>query len=131
METKKTLKIKFYQNLGKLLYAIAAADKQVREEEFNKFKVLVKEHWEENNDEKENTVYQIVNAFERLHKKEALNAEKYFNDFVNYRNKYPDLFTEAIRKRIMKTASSVALSFSKVNKSELIMLAKLDMALKK
>ncbi|WP_282121971.1 TerB family tellurite resistance protein [Algibacter mikhailovii] len=131
METKKTLKIKFYQNLGKLLYAIAAADKQVREEEFNKFKVLVKEHWEENNDEKENTVYQIVYAFERLHKQEALNAEKYFNDFVNYRNKYPDLFTEAIRKRIMKTASSVALSFSKVNKSELIMLAKLDMALKK
>ena len=93
--------------------------------------VAARSHWEENNDEKENTVYQIVNAFERLHKKEALNAEKYFNDFVNYRNKYPDLFTEAIRKRIMKTASSVALSFSKVNKSELIMLAKLDMALKK
>lgn len=131
METTKTLKSKFYQNLGKLFYAIAAADKQVRDEEFNMLKTLVKEQWQENKDEKDNSIYQIMYAFEWLHKNKAMNAEMYLNEFVSYRNKHPDLFPEPIRKRIMKTASAVASSFSKVNKSELIMLAKLDIALKK
>ena len=30
METKKKMTLKFYQNLGKLFYAIAASDKIVR-----------------------------------------------------------------------------------------------------
>ena len=35
----------FYQNLGKLFYAIAAADKVVREEEVNILKQIVNTDW--------------------------------------------------------------------------------------
>ena len=41
----KNLNIKFYQNLGKLFYAIAAVDKNAREEEYNKLKEIVKSEW--------------------------------------------------------------------------------------
>ena len=131
METKQTFTPKFYQKLGKLFYAISASDKQVRNEEFNKLKTLVKEQWRENEGVKDHTVYQIVYAFEWLKKNEKLNAEIYFDDFVNYKNENPDLFTDDIKKRILKTAHAIAVSFSDLNKSELIMLAKLDIELKK
>ena len=44
MKTKKKMTLKFYQNLGKLFYAIAAADKHVRDVEFDKLKELKKYH---------------------------------------------------------------------------------------
>ena len=40
METKKKMTIKFYQNLGKLFYAIAVSDGNVRPVEFEKLKHL-------------------------------------------------------------------------------------------
>ena len=45
METKTKLTLEFYQHLGKLFYAIAAADKKVHPDEFNKLKELVKLKW--------------------------------------------------------------------------------------
>ena len=37
--------VEFYQNLGKLFYAIAAVDKHVHDVEFDKLKTLIKEEW--------------------------------------------------------------------------------------
>ena len=92
MKTKKKMTLKFYQNLGKLFYAIAAADKEVRDEEFDK---------------------------------------ACYNAFTNYKKEQPHLFTANIKKLILKTAHAIAASFSGLNKSELIILAKLDIELKK
>ncbi|TGV04339.1 hypothetical protein [Flavivirga rizhaonensis] len=135
MKTKREITPKFYQNLGKLFYAVAASDKQVRDEEFNKLKALVKKQWLNadivKDDFNSNAVRQIEYVFEWLHKNEKLNAQMYFDDFINYKNEHPHLFTKNIRKLIMKTAGAIASSFSGLNKSELIMLAKLDMELKK
>ncbi|WP_341215615.1 hypothetical protein [uncultured Wocania sp.] len=135
METKQKLSPQFYQNLGKLFYAIAAADKQVRNEEFDTLKDLVKQQWlginSDGDEYYNNAVHQMINVFKWLNKNEKLNAKIYFDDFVNYKNEHQNLFTDDNKKLILKTAHAIAISFSGLNKSELMMLAKLDMELKK
>lgn len=135
MKTKKKMTIKFYQNLGKLFYAIAAADKQVREIEFNKLKKLVKKQWLDvdiiEDDYHTDAAYQIEIVFDWLNEENNLEANSCFNDFINYKNEQNHLFTDSIKKLILKTAGLIAASFAGINKSELIMLAKLDLELKK
>ena len=123
----------FYQNLGKLFYAIAAADKRVKTVELEKLIELLEKRWLnadccENVDSYE---AQLVRTFfERLDTAKS-DAEKYFLEFINFKKQHPKLFTKDIRKSIMKTDSAIAYSFSGLNKSELIMLAKLNLELKK
>ncbi|MCR8667566.1 hypothetical protein NO995_07730 [Aestuariibaculum sp. M13] len=135
METTKKLTHTFYQNLGKLFYAIAASDNQVRQTEFNKLKALVKSNWLDMDplvDEfGTDAAYEIEIVFDWLNAQQALNVNTCFNDFVTYKNAQPHLFTPEGKKLILKTAHAVADAFSGINKSELILLAKLDLELKK
>jgi len=135
MTTKKKMTLKFYQNLGMLFYAIAAVDRQVRGEEFDKLKELVKKQWLDVDiiEDAYNTdaAYQIEIIFDWLNEKENLNAKACYNAFVNYKKEQPHLFTVDIKKLILRTAHAIAASFSGLNKSELIMLAQLDLELKK
>ena len=127
--------LKFYQNLGRLFYAIAAADRQVQDVEFDKLKELVKKQWLEVDiiEDTYNTdaAYQIEFIFDWLNEEENLDATACYSTFINYKNEQPHLFTVNIKKLILKTAHAIASSFSGLNKSELIMLAKLDLELKK
>lgn len=134
MQTQKTVVLNFYQNLGKLFYAIAAADKMVHELEVNKLKELVKKHWLEVDTIEDayhtDAAYQIEIVFDWLNNND-FKTETCFEDFVAFKKEHPTLFTQAINKLIMQTASAIAASFSGLNKSELIILAKLDIELKK
>ncbi|MFY0714532.1 Mlp family lipoprotein [Seonamhaeicola sp. NFXS20] len=135
MKPKKESTLKFYLNFGKLFYAIAASDKQVHELEFNKLKEVVKKQWLNINsfedDYNKDAAYQIEIVFDWLSQKGNLSANSCFDDFINYKNEQKHLFTTSIKKLIMKTAHAVANAFSGINKAELIMLAKLDLELKK
>ncbi|MFL1012190.1 hypothetical protein [Flavisericum labens] len=132
MKTKKNTPKDFYQNLGKLFYAIAAADGKVEEVEFRELKKLAKNQWQQVDciDESEEEFHETELIFEYLNTKDY-NAEKCFSDFVEFKNENPILFTQDVKKLILKTASAIANSFSSLNKSELIMLAKLDIEFKK
>ena len=127
--------LKFYQNLGRLFYAIAAADKNLENAEFDKLKAVVKKQWLDidalEDDYHTDAAYQIEIVFDWLNKQDVLNPEKYYNTFINYKNEQPHLFSKPIKKLILRTALAVANSFAGVNKSELIILAKLDIELKK
>lgn len=133
MKTKKKLTLEFYQNLGKLFYAIAAADKKVHPKEFNKLKESVKTHWLNvdalEDDYHTDAAYHIEIVFDWLNNG-TYTAASCFQDFVDYKKEHPLLFTKGIKTLILKTANAVAASFSGVNKSELMMLAKLDLELK-
>lgn len=135
METQKKLTHKFYQNLGKLFYAVAAADKQVRDVEFDRLKTIVKNQWldvDPITDEFDtDAAYEIEIVFDFLKNEERMNIYSYYKDFVDYKKEQPHLFTPEIKKLILKTANAIAASFSGINKSELILLAKLDMELRK
>lgn len=126
--------LEFYQNIGKLFYAIAATDKKVHPREFSKLKELVKEKWLDvdltENDDSIDAAQHIEIVFDRLNN-QALDTETCFEDFLTYKKNHPSLFTADVKMLIMKTANGIATSFSGLNKSELIMLAKLDIELKK
>lgn len=131
----KTNNIKFYQNLGKLFYAIAASDKVVREEELNKLKETVKKVWLTSNlvqdDVKAEAEHSIINTFKWLNRDNEYDAETCFNSFISYKKDHEQLFTKELNALILKTANGIASSFSGKNKSELIMLAKLNLELNK
>ena len=135
MKTNKKMTLKFYQNLGKLFYAIAASDKTVRIVEVEKLKELVKNQWLDV-DLIEDTfgtdaAYQIEIVFDWLNQEEFLNVESCFKDFISYKNEQAHLFTDEVKHLILRTAESIAFSFSGINKSELIMLVKLNLELNK
>lgn len=123
----------FYQNLGKLFYAIAFTDKNVRQEEFSKLKVCILEFWLDydhlldvfGND----AAYQIEMVFEGLEAFEEP-ALKMYDDFIDYKKEHPELFTAKANTLILDTATAIAHSFSRINKSELVMLAQLKLELK-
>ncbi len=129
----KQLNIRFYQNVAKLFYAIAAADKIVREEEFDRLKNIVKREWLAVDDSEDefhtDAAYQLEIVFEWLRSKKIA-AATCFNEFIDYKEEHEYFFTEVIQKLILKTAHEIAASFHGKNKSELIMLAKLDLNFK-
>lgn len=126
--------VEFYQNLGKLFYAVAAVDKHVHDIEFDKLKSLIKEEWlsvdEFEDDYKTDASYQIEIVFDWLLNREKLDANKLFDNFIEYKKKHESQFTDKHKMLILKTANAIANSFLGKNKSELIMLAKLEMNLK-
>jgi len=135
MKIEKELAYEFYQNLGKLFYAIAAIDNNVRVEELDKLKDLVKKDWLTANliedNLKINIEHSIINTFKWLHNDKEYNAETCYNSFITFKKEHESLFTKDVNKLILKTARDVAASFSKLNKSELMLLARLDIELKK
>jgi phosphomevalonate kinase len=135
MKNSTSISIDFYRNLGKLFYAIAAADNKVRKEEFDALKQIIKSKWLtvdfiEVSFGTDN-ISQIEIVFDWLFKDGEYNAKTCFEDFIAFKNKNEALFTDNVKQLIMKTATAIASSFSGKNKSELIMLAKLNMSFQK
>ena len=134
---KKSLKleIEFYQNLGKLFYAIAASDKIVRETEIETLIKLVKSKWlplDDFEDEFQvDAAHQIETVFDWLNCEGGLHTKSCFNDFRSFKRENESLFNEKRKDLIWRTSSEIANSFAGKNKSELIILAKLKMLLKK
>ena len=126
METTNNKDVTFYHNLGKLFYAIAAADKVVRDEEFSRLQYCVLNYLQDAFGT--DAAYLIEIVFEGV---EAFNEDpqKMFSDFLDYKNEHPHFFTIEIKNIILQTGWELARSFSGVNKSELIMLGKLELAL--
>lgn len=135
MATKIKRTLQFYRNLGKLFYAIAAIDKNVRPVEVEKIKVFVKDYWLGVDDVKDvfgtDAAYQIEVVFDWLNYDEEIDVNACYNDFISFKNKQMHLFTDEVKTLILKTGSAIAHAFSGINKSELMLLAKLDMELKK
>jgi hypothetical protein len=123
----------FYQNLGKLFYAIAAADKVIREEEVKKLKHLVNTEWLNLGGVKDKSevdaMRQIKITFEQL-AAQTQNPNDSMADFKLFKKANENLFTDDVKQLIWKTANAITKSFSGRNKSELILLTELGIILK-
>ncbi len=123
----------FYQNLGKLFYAVAMADKKVVPKEIEKLKEDVRKYWlpvDEIEDEfGADAAYQIEIVFDWLQQEEK-ESQLYFDEFIDFFKEHPSKFNAHIKQLIWRTADGIASSFSGKNKSELILLAKLKLLLK-
>jgi len=113
-------------HIGKLMYAISASDNIIREEEFEILKTILKEEWHPQSIEEFDTI--ILEIFENAMKNKH-NADQSFQEFLTFRSNNKYLFTIEITDLIFNTARLIASSYASKNKSELIMLAKLNMAL--
>ena len=122
----------FYQKMGELFYAIAAADKVVRKEEYNTLKTMVLEKWKNLDDYEDpfhtDAAYQIEVVFDWFDY-EQLDANDCFDSFAEYKKENPKYFTQERKELIWETADAIASSFAGKNKSEVIMLAKLKILL--
>ena len=116
--------ISFYQSLGNLFYAISASDKRVDQQEINRLKELIATEWE-----RDVHLEHLEKTFNRLMKEQAPSAIC-FDAFVKYKNENRSLFSDGLNRLILHTAGAIASSFSKRNKSELMILAKLTLELR-
>lgn len=126
---------RFFQNLGKLFFAFASVDNNVREEEAEAVKQLVRRYWlnEEfiNTSSKSDAEAAVLNTFNWLCKDNDYNAEACYKSFINFKKQNESFFTDAINSLILKTVGEITASFSGQNKSEIILLAKLSIDLNK
>ncbi|GAB5399968.1 MAG: hypothetical protein Aureis2KO_15530 [Aureisphaera sp.] len=131
--TTEELQLAFYQEVGQLFYAVAAADKVVRESETKTLKKLVREEWMSMDDYKDNfgadAAYQIEIVFDWFDY-EQMTADDCYRSFEDFYNDHRKLFTPDRKKLIHKTAHAIAGAFAGKNKSELIILSRLTLLFK-
>lgn len=134
MKTEEKLDITFYQNLGRLFYAIAFIDNNVREEEIGALKKLITSTWLPLKNQPDaygdDSAFQIEIVFNWLDS-EVYEAQECYDTFKEYYKLNTHIFTDLIKEKISKTASAIANAFSDVNKSELVLLAQLNLLLNK
>ncbi len=130
MNTTQNIGVTFYQNLGKLFYAIAASDKIVRKSEYESLRKIVKSEWLDVDEVKDefgvDAAFQIEIVFDWMDY-ETPNAESCFQEFGSFYNEHKSRFSDRIKQLIWKTANAIARAFSGKNKSELMMLGRLKL----
>ncbi|WP_054850756.1 hypothetical protein [Olleya sp. ITB9] len=126
MENKTVNNNKLSQNLGKLFYAIATVDGTLSEIETETLKQKVSDNWvfSESNED-------IIDAFIWFSKNKEYESEESYNSFIKYKQANETLFTKTLKKAIIAVAINIASSFSKTNKAELMLLAKLEIEFEK
>jgi hypothetical protein len=117
-----------YQNLGKLFFAVAAADKKISDKEITSLKKHVTNYWMDLENTKDHfgsdAAYQIEIVFDWLID-EMPEAEEALRDFESFRKNHDSIFTTQVKDMIWKTCDDIASSFNGKNKSELVMLSRI------
>ncbi|WP_190811021.1 hypothetical protein [Flagellimonas sp. S3867] len=120
----------FYQNLGKLFYYVAMADKSIRAEEIDKLKTFIRKYWLDvdtiEDEYGKDAAFQIEAVFDRLLEFEA-NSEAGFNEFKAFYTENKEKFNSYIKVLVLDTAHAIANTVYGKNKAELIALANLHL----
>jgi hypothetical protein len=121
-----------YESLGKLFYAVAISDGTVHNNEWEKVKEYVKEDWLYVDDFTDrygtDAANQIEIVFDVL-MESSKSSKECFKEFADFYKEHLHAFSEEIKTLTKKTAKAIASSFSGNNKSELMILTKLNILL--
>lgn len=132
MKPSDTTMVRFYQQLGKLFYSIAAVDATVRAEEISELKKIIQREWiplESSFDQfGSDSAYQIEIVLDWLAENEW-DYDHNLSDLKIFHNEHHSLFTSEINSLITKTAEAIAGSFSGKNKSEHVLISQLNFIL--
>ena len=127
---KKKIGKEFYQNLGKLFYAMAVADQHVHDKEIARLKEVVREHWLQLEDSVDefgtDAAFQIESVFDWLLEYEK-DGDAYYKEFEAFYHDHKTLFSAEVKNLTMTTARSIAAAFYGSNKAELIVLARVQL----
>lgn len=126
MKPKYKGSLLFFQYLGKLFYAFSAIDKSVNDSEILSLKEKIKQQWLYEHDD---DLFEILRAFNDMYA-QRMDAQSCFEEFVAFKRDHSYLFTDNVKYLILNTVTAIANSFAGLNKSELILLAKLEIEFK-
>lgn len=119
--------------IGYIVYAVASADKHVAEEEKKIAHDLINEHWTLLADNEDpfgvralDFVDKIILSFDEDH----LDSEKAFESFQTIYAERNQDFTKEIKQFILDLCIKVGSAFSQMNKSELVLLSRIEILLK-
>lgn len=130
MRYSEKVACELYQNLGKVFYAVAMADKSVHIKEIEKLRSFIRKYWldvDEVEDEYgEDAAFQIETVFDWLLEYEK-DGDQCFEEFEEFYKDHEQKFTPYIKILVLDTANAIANSFSGTNKSELVLIAKLKL----
>ena len=116
-----------FEHLGKLFYAVAAVDRNLHEDETLRLKREIEKFWKPQFTQAPYSMaYYIWHAFE-LSRSSDTTAEEAYEEFINYYKASPQEFPEEVKNLVMDTANAIAAAYANKNKSELILLAKLQL----
>jgi uncharacterized protein (DUF302 family) len=127
LKSRELMQVDLYKNIGKLFYAIGKVDGLLTLEEYRKLNEILDCSWRHINPE---FIETTKHTFNELY---LCNTEAYpcYEEFISFYKTNPNLFTKELKSLILKTANGIAHAFAKINKSELIFLAKLSLEFKK
>ena len=125
--------VALYENLGKLFFAIAMADRSVHIKEVDKLRSFIRKYWldvDELEDEYgTDAAFRIEAVFDWLLENE-IEASTSFEDFRTFYKEHGNRFTPFIKVLILDTAHAIANAYARKNKSELVLLANLEILLR-
>ena len=134
MKIKDETMVAFYQVLGRIFYAAVQADNVIKQEEVDVMKKVVQDVWidvDETFDEfNTDSAYQIEIVFDYLLSNDVV-VEDIIFEFREFKKIHSSLFTEKLNELILSTANKITSSFAQKNKSELVFLSQLQLALNK
>jgi hypothetical protein len=120
--------------IGYVVYAVASADNHVALEEKKIAHDLINEHWTLLADNEDpfgvrslDFVDKIIVSFDEDH----LDSEKAFDSFKEIFEEQKNDFTPEIKQFILDLCIKVGSAFNQMNKSELVLLSRIEMLLKK
>ena len=114
----------FYEAIGYLCYAISAADRKVKLDEIKVLKKILTEDWLPQNHPSE-AILKIQIVFEKLIN-QNLESDAAMIFFKLFKESHNELFTPDTKELIWKTVNSIAEAVAGKNKSELVLLSKLN-----
>ena len=130
LDSKKKQGNEFYQNLGKLFYAVAMSDHSVHMKELEKLNEVVSDHWLDVDDIEDefgtDSAHQITTVFDWLLEYEK-DGEEIYEDFEEFYTDHKTLFTPKVKALAMSTSRAIATAFAGSNKAELVMLGRLEL----
>ncbi|MGO4918032.1 hypothetical protein [Maribacter aquivivus] len=133
MENTYQIKSELYKSLGKLFYAVAICDGSVYLKEWDKVEEMVKKYWRKVDDIKDSSGADLADeieiVFDWLLEYEKT-SDECFEEFEEFYEKNPQVFTKKIKSLIKKTTRAIANSLLKKNKSEKKILKRIDLLLK-
>lgn len=130
MLNSQKIGIELYENLGRLFYAVAMADKSIHIKEIDKLRAFIREFWLDvdavEDEYGEDAAFRIESVFDWLLEYEK-DEEECFEEFQEFYKEHGEKFTAFIKVLILDTAHAIANSYAGKNKLELVFLARLKL----
>lgn len=126
----KQLKEKsFFIALAHLFYAVAFVDKKIRLSEKHKIIEEIDAYWlcDLDNTTSSELMYEIL----KQNRTNVLTVENAFNNFQEYFNLKKEFFTVETKTMILDSAEAIAHAYASKNKSELVLLSRIQLLLAK